>query len=207
MTNVDLTKLTKLEALKQLAERVNKDFATKDALETVDGKVTQLGTTVSGLQSNVTKLQEAGYQTASDVENAVTSGINDWANQLTPEDEKVNTFKELVDYVAQHGSQVDGMVADILANKNGLATLKELVGELPEDDLDADDIVDYISKAIAKAVNEIDTSEFVDAEDVDSAIDTKLKSYYTKNQIDEKYVIATSEEVDEVLNGVFNSED
>lgn len=208
MANVDLTKLTKLEALKQLAERVNKDFATKDALETVDGKVTQLGTTVSGLQSDVTELQEADYQTASDVESAITNGINNWANQLTPEDKKVNTFKELVDYVAQHGSQVDGMLADILANKNGLAALKELVGELPENNLDAKDVVDYISKAIAKAVSEIDTSEFVDAEDVDSAIDAKLGSYYTKNQIDEKYVIATSEEVKAVLDEVFGgSED
>lgn len=206
MANVDLTKLTKLEALKQLAERVNKDFATKDALKTVDGKVTKLDITVTGLQSDVTELQKAGYQTASDVESAVTSGINTWAQQVT-ENETIDTFKELVDYVAKHGGEVSKMLADILANKNDLAALKELVGELPEDDLDAEDVVDYISKAIEKAISEIDTSEFVNADDVDGAIDTKLKNYYTKNQIDEKYVIATNEEVDAVLNDVFNSED
>lgn len=205
MDNVDLTKLTKLEALKQLAERVNKDFASKDALETVDGKVTKLNTTISELQSNVTELQEAGYQTSSDVESAVTNGINDWANQLTPEDKKVNTFKELVDYVAAHGKEVDGMLADILANKNGLAALKELVGELPEDDLDAEDIVDYITKAITKAVGDIDLSEFVDADDVDGAIDSKLEDYYNKNYIDTTYVIASNTEVEEMLNDVFGT--
>ena len=200
---VDLNKLTKLEALQQLAIKVRDGFATKDEMSAVDDKVTQLDTTVSGLESDVTELQEAGYQDEDDVKRITAQEINNWANQLTPEDEKVNTFKELVDYVAQHGSQVDGMLANILSNQQGIEKLQELIGELPKDDFEADDVIDYISKAIEKAIGEINLSEFVDTDDVNNAIDEKLENYYDKTYIDTTYAIATNVEVSEMLNGVF----
>ena len=41
----DLNKLTKLEALKQLAERINKDFSTKTEVKTLETRVETLETT------------------------------------------------------------------------------------------------------------------------------------------------------------------
>lgn len=54
---VDLTKLTKLEALKQLAERVRDGYVSNKDFKVVEGKVTKLEDDVSGLQSTVEGLE------------------------------------------------------------------------------------------------------------------------------------------------------
>ena len=52
----------------------------------------------------------------------IKDAINVFATQIS-EDGKVNTFKELVDYVAAHGSEYTDAIADIAANKSAIATL------------------------------------------------------------------------------------
>lgn len=162
----DLTKLTKLEALQQLAQRVNQDFTKKKDFNTLKNRVDQHDTDISGLQDTVGNLQAAGgeqntivkikvngedqtigedrsvnitvptdnasltngagYQTASDVksaaDSAATSAINEWAKQVTEDNETVDTFKELIDYVAKHAPEAASMAASI-------EELEKLVGE------------------------------------------------------------------------------
>lgn len=110
--------------------------------ETVDG----LQTIVSGLQSDVADIQEVltpsgeGQKTLveriTEIESTLTgtgegsvdkkisdevaSQINDFATNVS-DDNTVNTFKELVDYVAEHGTEAADMAADI-------TSLQTLVG-------------------------------------------------------------------------------
>ena len=107
--------------------------------ETVEG----LQATVAGLQSDVNAVQEiltptgegqspladrvSSLETKMDgtgegtVNAKIDAKINDFANKIS-EDGTVNTFKELVDYVAAHGSETADMAADITA-------LRGLVGD------------------------------------------------------------------------------
>ena len=107
--------------------------------ETVEG----LQATVAGLQSDVNAVQEiltptgegqspladrvSSLETKMDgtgegtVDAKINAKINDFANKIS-EDGTVNTFKELVDYVAAHGSETADMAADITA-------LQGLVGD------------------------------------------------------------------------------
>lgn len=61
MTETNLDKLTKLEALKQLAERVNTDFATKDSVTTLESKVQNLET-VGGEKNKIEKIKVNGAE-------------------------------------------------------------------------------------------------------------------------------------------------
>lgn len=126
--------------------------------ETVEG----LQSTVAGLQSDVKSLQDIitpsdeGTQplltrvetlegkvdvlngtenTEGSILKIVKDEINAFATKIT-DGETIDTFKELVDYVADHGDAAATMAADI-------ATLQELVGE--------DSVEQQISDAIAGA--------------------------------------------------------
>lgn len=111
---------------------------TLDGLQTI---VSGLQTDVTGLKTNVAEIKEIltpsgeGEKTLIEriegVENQlsgtgegsveqkitdeVTSQINDFATKVSKDDGVVNTFKELVDYVAEHGPEAANMAADITA--------------------------------------------------------------------------------------------
>jgi hypothetical protein len=126
--------------------------------ETAEG----LQSTIAGLQSDIKTLQdivtpsEEGAQplltrvetledkvdvlngneyTDGSVLKIVKDEINAFATNISG-DEKVNTFKELVDYVSNHNGEAATLAADIL-------TLQELVGE--------DSVKDQIATAISDA--------------------------------------------------------
>lgn len=109
--------------------------------ETIDGLktiVSGLQTDVAGLKTNVAEMQEIltpsgeGEKTLLEriegvesqlsgtgegsveqkIIDEVTSQIDDFANKVS-DDKTVNTFKELVDYVATHGTEAADMAADI----------------------------------------------------------------------------------------------
>lgn len=103
-----------------------------DALEGKVGTVTD-GKTVVGLISEVKETATAnanaigvlkgGDTVDGSVAKQVKDAINEFATNVS-EDGKVNTFKELVDYVAQHGSEYTDAIGDIATNKSDIATLK-----------------------------------------------------------------------------------
>lgn len=157
----DLEKLTKLNALKQLAERVKENFVTNETFAPVSSGIESLNTNYSTLSGKVTALEEAGGEAnkidaitvnkeavepdesktvditvptkTSDIENdsgykneteinaLITAKIDAFKTEETS-DETVNTFKELVDYVATHGAEATEMAGAIDA-------LEALVGE------------------------------------------------------------------------------
>jgi hypothetical protein len=119
--------------------------------ETVEG----LQSTVAGLQSDVTALQEIVTPSGDDavpllarvetleeqmngtgegsVDEKINAKINEFATRID-DDGIVNSYKELIDYVADHGGEAATMAANI-------TSLKELVGETS--------VADQIAEAMA----------------------------------------------------------
>lgn len=116
--------------------------------ETVDG----LQTAVAGLQSDVSTLMEKIDGTGDgSVDAKINEKINQFANQIS-DDGNINTLKELVDYVAAHGTEAADMAADIV-------TLQDLVGNTK--------VSDQINAAVGGLVKaEVDkglsTNDFTD---------------------------------------------
>lgn len=90
-----------------------KSEATYDDAE-VRGLISGNTTAISTLNGNDT--------TDGSVKKTVKDAINDFATKIS-DDGTVNTFKELVDYVAEHGSEYTDAIADIAANKSAIETL------------------------------------------------------------------------------------
>lgn len=84
------------------------------------------------------------------VAKSVKDAINDFATKIS-DDGKINTFKELVDYAAAHGSEYTAAIADIAANKSAIDTLKGTgagsVSKAVNDAIDGLHIGDYAKSA------------------------------------------------------------
>ena len=100
---------------------------------------------IASIQSTLTTLQGSGEGS---LEKAIDDAINEFATNVS-DDDVVNSFKELVDWVAQHGSEASEMSAGIQENKTAIQTLKTYVGTLPEE-ATSQNVVAYIAEAITK---------------------------------------------------------
>ena len=136
----------------------------------------------------------------------IDKAINKFATDVT-DDNVVNSYKELIDWVAKHGPEATKMAGGISENKTAIADLKTLVGTLPEG-ATSTTIVAYITEAI----NALSIADYAKTTEVTAAISTALESYYTKTQVDETFVkktdivMATDEEVDAMLTEVFGAQ-
>lgn len=129
----------------------------------------------------------------------IDAAINKFATDVT-DDSVVNSYKELIDWAATHGSEAVEMAGGIAENKTAIADLKKLVGELPEG-ATATTVVGYI----AEAIDALSIGDYAKTTEVEAKITDALKSYYTKDEIDG--MVATDAEVDAVLNEVFGAEE
>lgn len=216
MATYDVNKLTKLGALKQLAQRIKDGYVTQEDFNEVSDSVALLQTNYGDLQGKVTVLEEtggeaniiesitvnneetdvldktvnitvpkktseldndAGFKDESGVQSMIDAGINKFKTDVTSDD-TINTFKELVDYVAAHGEEA----AELMQN---ISNLETLVGEESVSTQIATALTNYIQKDGNKVLSTNDyTTE--DKEKVDT--------------ID----YATDEEISEMLEEVFS---
>lgn len=119
----------------------------KDAIDVLNG-----GDTISG-----------------SVAKSVKDAINDFATKIS-DDGKINTFKELVDYAAAHGSEYTDAIADIAANKSAIDTLKGTGAG-------------SVSKAVTDAIDGLHIGDYAKSADVES-------TYVKKNGTDRLFTAA-----------------
>lgn len=236
----DTSKLTKLAALKALAQKVQSDYALKKDLtaltEKVNGLVTAGGepNKLEGIKVNGTllelvdkiadilikestangninvnnvdipvhglaalayksevsesdlaatlkaildaKAKQADLDTLTgtgegSISKMIDAAINKFATDVT-DDNVVNSYKELIDWVATHGPEAAQMAGDISANKTAIANLKALVGTLPEG-VTSTTVVAYITEAI----NALSIGDYAKTTEVTAAINTALADY------------------------------
>lgn len=136
----------------------------------------------------------------------IDDAFNDFATKVS-DDSVVNTYKELIDWAAEHGAEAAEMASGISNNKTAIENLKKFVGELPEG-ATSTTVVAYI----AEAINALSIGDYAKTTEVTAAINTALESYYTKTQVDDTFVkktdivMATDEEVDAMLTEVFGEQ-
>lgn len=97
------------------------------------------------------------------VAKSVKDAINDFATKVS-QDGTVNTFKELVDYVAAHGSEYTDAIADIAANKSAIDTLNGTG-------------TGSVSKAVNDAIDGLHIGDYAKSTDVEN-------TYVKKNGTD-----------------------
>lgn len=117
---------------------------------------TALSTTITNLGTSIDTLNGTG---AGSVAKAIDDAFNDFATKVT-DDGVVNSYKELIDWAAQHGSDATEMAASI-TKIEGL--LKGIGGTGEPADVNA---------AIAKAITNLN-----------------IGNYYTKTEADNKFVV------------------
>lgn len=103
------------------------------------------------------------------VAKSVKDAINDFATKVS-EDGTVNTFKELVDYVAAHGSEYTDAIADIAANKSAIDTLNG-------------NGAGSVFKAVSDAIDGLHIGDYAKSADVES-------TYVKKNGTDRLFTAA-----------------
>lgn len=101
----------------------------------------------------------------------IDAAINKFATDVT-DDNVVNSYKELIDWVAKHGPEATEMASGISENKTAIANLKTLVGTLPEG-ATSTTVVAYITEAI----NALSIGDYAKTTEVTSAINAALADY------------------------------
>ena len=103
-------------------------------IDTLAGKVGEVaeGKTLAGLVAeNAQAISTLNGEGEGSVKKTVNDAINKFATDVT-DDAVVNSYKELIDWVAEHGSEAAEMAEAIQTNKTDIAELEALVGTLPE---------------------------------------------------------------------------
>ena len=101
----------------------------------------------------------------------IDAAINKFATDVT-DDNVVNSYKELIDWVATHGKEATKMAGGISDNKTAIADLKKLVGTLPEG-ATSTTVVAYITEAI----NALSIGDYAKTTEVTAAINAALADY------------------------------
>lgn len=163
-----------LAALAYKAEITESELAS--ALKTViNGKAAQ--SDVTTLQNAISTLNGTG---TGSVKKTVDDAINDFATSVS-NDGTVNKFKELVDWVAEHGTDASEMADGIEQNKTDISNLAKLIGSLPEGAVSTT-IVAYIAEAIAA----LNIGDYAKTSAMNTAIANAIANYYNKTEIDSK---------------------
>lgn len=211
VNNVDVA-ITGLMALAYKAE-VSYDELSAALKAVIDAKAE--ATDVTALQNAVNTLNGTGEGS---VKKTVDDAINEFATNVS-DDAVINSYKELIDWVAEHGSEAAEMAAAIQTNANDIDALEKFIGTLP-DGATSTTVVAYIAEAIAA----IGIGNYYTKTEADAAITAALANYYTKTEVDnaikvvdDKFanyytsaqvdaMIATDTEVNEMLDEVFAAE-
>ena len=105
------------------------------------------------------------------IKKMIDDAFNDFSTKVS-DDGVVNSYKELIDWAATHGSEATKMAKGISENKTAIANLKKYVGTLPEG-ATATDVVGYIAEAIAA----LSIGDYAKTTEVTAAINTALADY------------------------------
>ena len=146
--------------------------------------LTALAGRVTTAEGDITTLKGAAT-----VEGSVDYKIAQAFAALTGNDTEIKTLQALVDWVDEHAVDALELSNQVTTNKNNIADLTALVGELPEG-ATSTTVVAYI----AEAIGALGIGDYAKTSEVTAAINKALESYYTKTQIDEKFAAYSTTE-------------
>lgn len=169
--------------LQALAFKANVSEADLDAAlkAVLDAKasgadLTALAGRVSTAEGAITTLTGAAS-----VEGSVAYQIAEAFAALTGNDTEIKSLQALVDWVDEHATDALELSNQVTTNKNDIAALTTLVGDLPEG-ITSTTVVGYIAEAIAG----LGIGDYAKTTEVTAAINNAIASYYTKDEVDAK---------------------
>lgn len=155
--------------------------------------LTALAGRVTTAEGDITTLKGAAT-----VEGSVDYKIAQAFAALTGNDTEIKTLQALVDWVDEHAVDALELSNQVTTNKNNIADLTALVGELPEG-ATSTTVVAYI----AEAIGALGIGDYAKTTEVTAAINAALESYYTKTQIDDKFALySTTEQMNAAVKAV-----
>ena len=173
VNNIDVA-VKGLAALAYKAEVSESDLAS--ALKTViNNKAAQ--SDVSALQNAISTLNGTG---TGSVKKTVDDAIDAFANKVS-DNGTIDTIKEFIDWVAEHGGDAAEMATGITQNAKAISDLAKLIGTIPSGSA-AGTIVAYVGEAIAA----LNIGDYAKTSAMNTAIALAIASYYTKAEIDTK---------------------
>lgn len=161
VNNVDIA----VAGLKALAYKAQVSEADFDAALKAAFKAKAEQSALNAVKSDVDTLKGSG---AGSVDQKVTDALNEFATKVS-DDKVVNTYKELVDWAAQHGGEAATMAGNITKNTKAIEAVKTLIGTLPEEAASRD-IVGYIAESIAA----IGIGDYAKTADMQAALAKKV---------------------------------
>ena len=137
------------------------DAIEKDYLKASDK--TELNGLITANTNAIATLNGTG---AGSVKKTVDDAINKFATDVTSDD-VVNSYKELIDWVAKHGSDAGEMAKAIEANATAIDNLDKFVGDLP-DGATSTTVVGHITTLV--------NAEKERAEGIEGGLETRLQA-------------------------------
>ena len=153
------------------------------AIEDAKTDATYDDTAVRGLikdNKDAIDVLNSGDTIEGSVAKSVKDAINNFATEIS-KDGTVNTFKELVDYVAAHGNEYTDAIADIAANKSAIDTLNGTG-------------TGSVSKAVNDAIDGLHIGDYAKSADVES-------TYVKKNGTDRLFTAAEATKLAGIAEG------
>lgn len=144
ITSKDAAQGTALDAVK---DRMDAAEAAIDAIEADYLKAADKEALQTQITANKTAIDTLNGTGEGSVNKQITDAINKFATDVT-DNNTVDSFKELVDWVAEHGPEAAEMAADITANANAITALQTKVGDIPETSA-ATTVVGYVDEKVA----------------------------------------------------------
>jgi len=142
-------------------------------------------TAIINSKANQSALDTLTGEGEGSISKMIDDAFNDFSTKVS-DDGVVNSYKELIDWAAEHGADAAELAAGIKANETAINNLKTLVGTLPEGAVSTN-VVDYIAEAIAA----LSIGDYAKTEEVTNAINTALANHYTKTEADTTFVKVT----------------
>lgn len=146
----------------------------------------------SRVKANEDALAILNGESDGSVKKTVDDAINKFATDVT-DDAVVNSYKELIDWVAEHGSEAAEMAAAIKENETAISELETLVGTLPEG---------VQAKTVVALIEELVNAEQTRATGVENGLDARLQAVEEQlgtgeGSVDEKIATAKQEAISE----------
>ena len=110
----------------------------------------------------------------------IDTALNKFATDVT-DDGVINSYKELIDWAAEHGAEATELAGGIAENKTAIAELKKLVCDLPEGAA-ATTVIGYIAEAIAA----LSIGDYAKTSEVEDKITEAMGNVYSKKDVDDK---------------------
>ena len=133
---------------------ISDDYLTSEDKEELEGKIT----------ANTNAINKLNGEGEGSVKKAIDDAFNDFATKVT-DDAVVNSYKELIDWAAEHGGEAAEMVEAIEANETAIGEINTFIGSLPEG-ATVTTVIAYVEKLVS--------DEAARAEGAESALSERL---------------------------------